>query len=54
MPSKNIPVNGWPQIKELNIAAPILAELDKIETWQKSVKQETKSGAYVEFINALA
>ena len=54
MPSKNIPVNGWPQIKELDIAAPILAELDKIETWQKSVKQETKSGAYVEFINALA
>lgn len=54
MPSKNIPVNGWPQIKDLDIAAPILAELDKIETWQKSVKQETKSGAYVEFTNALA
>lgn len=54
MPSKNIPVNGWPQIKELDTVAPILAELDKIETWQKSVKQETKSGAYVEFINALA
>lgn len=54
MPSKNIPVNGWPQIKELDIAAPILAELDKIEAWQKSVKQETKSGAYVEFTKALA
>lgn len=54
MPSKNIPVNGWPQIKDLDIAAPILSELDKIETWQKSVKQETKSGAYVEFTNALA
>lgn len=54
MPSKNIPVNGWPQIKELDTVAPILAELDKIETWQKSVKQETKSGAFVEFTNALA
>lgn len=54
MPSNNIPLNGWPQIKNLEKVTPILSELDKIETWQKSVKQETKSGAYVEYNNALA
>lgn len=54
MPSNNIPLNGWPQLKNLEKVTPILSELDKIETWQKSVKQETKTGAYVEYTNALA
>ena len=53
MPSKNIPVNGWPQIKDLEAVQPTLDRLDKIEAWKRTVKEETFTGDDFIITNAL-
>lgn len=53
MPSKNIPVNGWPQIKDLEAVQPTLDRLDKIEVWKRTVKEETFTGDDFIIPNAL-
>lgn len=54
MASKNIPVNGWPQLKDLEAVQPILNRLDKIEAWKRTVKEETFTGEEITIPNALA
>lgn len=53
MASKNIPVNGWPQLKDLDKVQPILNRLDKIEAWKRTVKEETFTGDDFIIPNAL-
>ena len=50
----NIPVNGWPQLKDLEAVQPILNRLDKIEAWKRTVKEETFTGDDITIDNALA
>ena len=50
----NIPVNGWPQLKDLEAVQPILNRLDKIEAWKRTVKEETFTGDEITIPNALA
>ena len=50
----NIPVNGWPQLKDLEAVQPILNRLDKIEAWKRTVKEETFTGDDITIENALA
>ena len=50
----NIPVNGWPQLKDLEAVQPTLDRLDKIEDWKRTVKEETFTGDDITIENALA
>jgi len=50
----NIPVNGWPQLKDLEAVQPTLDRLDKIEAWKRTVKEETFTGDDITIENALA
>lgn len=50
----NIPVNGWPQLKDLEAVQPILNRLDKIEAWKRTVKEDTFTGDDITIENALA
>lgn len=52
--SNNIPVNGWPQLKDLEAVQPILNRLDKIEAWKRTVKEEIFTGDDITIENALA
>ena len=50
----NIPVNGWPQLKDLEAVQPTLDRLDKIEAWKRTVKEDTFTGDDITIENALA
>ena len=52
--SNNIPVNGWPRLKDLEAVQPTLDRLDKIEAWKRTVKEETFTGSELTIENALA
>ena len=54
MTSKNIPLNGWPQLKDLEAVQTILNRLDKIEAWKRTVMEETFTGDEITIPNALA